>query len=71
MHQIKFLIAVMFILIGVLGNPLYAKGSSKPALMLANVYHEGIDLDQYWVSEKYDGVRALFMNSVVSVPTMP
>ena len=60
MHQIKFLIAVMFILIGVLGNPLYAKGSSKPALMLENVYHEGIDLDQYWVSEKYDGVRALW-----------
>ena len=28
--------------------------------MLANVYHEGIDLNQYWVSEKYDGVRALW-----------
>ncbi|MCL4163059.1 UNVERIFIED_CONTAM: hypothetical protein GTU68_039230 [Idotea baltica] len=28
--------------------------------MLANVYHEGIDIDQYWVSEKFDGVRALW-----------
>ena len=28
--------------------------------MLANVYHEGVDLDQYWISEKYDGVRALW-----------
>ena len=37
-----------------------AKSTSKPALMLANSYHQGIDLDQYWVSEKYDGVRALW-----------
>ncbi len=59
MHQIKFL-TVVFVLIGVLLNPLYAKSASKPLLMLANVYHEGIDLDQYWISEKYDGVRALW-----------
>jgi len=26
-------------------------------VMLANVYHRGIDLAAYWVSEKYDGVR--------------
>lgn len=25
--------------------------------MLAKVYHQGISLDDYWVSEKYDGVR--------------
>ena len=29
-----------------------------PALSLANVYHDGIDAAQYWVSEKLDGVRA-------------
>jgi len=29
-----------------------------PALTLANVYREGIDLSRYWVSEKLDGVRA-------------
>jgi DNA ligase-1 len=30
---------------------------TKPALMLAKVYHPGIALQDYWVSEKYDGVR--------------
>lgn len=30
---------------------------AAPALMLANVYHPGVQLDDYWVSEKYDGVR--------------
>jgi DNA ligase-1 len=30
---------------------------SKPALMLAKVYHPGLDLQDYWVSEKYDGMR--------------
>ncbi len=29
----------------------------KPTLMLANLYRPGISLDEYWVSEKYDGVR--------------
>ncbi|HID83191.1 MAG TPA: DNA ligase [Chromatiales bacterium] len=29
-----------------------------PALTLAKIYHEGIDVSQYWVSEKLDGVRA-------------
>ena len=32
-------------------------GSGAPALMLAKVYHPGIDLSDYWVSEKYDGLR--------------
>ena len=34
-----------------------AAASSAPALMLAKVYHPGIDLTDYWVSEKYDGLR--------------
>ncbi|MDP5009365.1 MAG: DNA ligase [Glaciimonas sp.] len=29
----------------------------RPPLMLANTYHPGINLSDYWVSEKYDGVR--------------
>lgn len=29
-----------------------------PALLLANVYDEDVDLRDYWVSEKLDGVRA-------------
>ncbi len=31
--------------------------ATPPALMLANVYRPTVDLDAYWVSEKYDGVR--------------
>jgi len=31
--------------------------AAAPALMLANVYREGVVLADYWVSEKYDGVR--------------
>lgn len=29
-----------------------------PELLLANSYHSDIELQNYWVSEKYDGVRA-------------
>ena len=29
-----------------------------PKLMLANSYHEDINVTDYWVSEKLDGVRA-------------
>ncbi len=41
-------------------GPSFAAGaeSAAPALSLANVYHEDIDLGEYWVSEKLDGVRA-------------
>ncbi|WP_421955349.1 DNA ligase [Polaromonas sp.] len=35
-----------------------AKG--RPALMLANVYRPGVVLKDYWVSEKYDGVRGFW-----------
>jgi DNA ligase 1 len=31
---------------------------TAPALMLAGKYRPGLDLSAYWVSEKYDGVRA-------------
>ncbi len=32
--------------------------AQPPALMLANKYHDDIELSDYWVSEKLDGVRA-------------
>ncbi len=32
--------------------------AEAPALMLANLYRPGVSLTEYWVSEKYDGVRA-------------
>lgn len=35
-----------------------AQAAGKPPLMLANVYREGVPLADFWVSEKYDGIRA-------------
>lgn len=35
-----------------------AKDTADPDLLLAKVYKQTADIDQYWVSEKYDGVRA-------------
>jgi DNA ligase-1 len=40
--------------------PLPARAIDPPALMLANVYRPGMSLTAYWVSEKYDGLRALW-----------
>lgn len=37
-----------------------AASAQPPALWLANVYRPGIPLADYWVSEKYDGVRSFW-----------
>ena len=34
------------------------EATDKPDIMLADIYEQGIDVTQYWVSEKLDGVRA-------------
>ena len=34
-----------------------AQSETPPALLLARTYHPGLPLADYWVSEKYDGVR--------------
>ncbi|HET7663916.1 MAG TPA: DNA ligase [Rhodanobacteraceae bacterium] len=34
-----------------------ARAGTPPALELVDVYHGGVDLSRYWVSEKFDGVR--------------
>ena len=44
-------------LLGVALTPAAAFAGPAPALMLANVYRSGLPLDDYWVSEKYDGLR--------------
>ena len=45
-------------LIGIsLTSPQLVRAAGAPALMLANVYRPGVVLADYWVSEKYDGVR--------------
>ena len=38
-------------------SPLAFAANVRPPLMLANAYHSGVVLSDYWVSEKYDGVR--------------
>jgi DNA ligase 1 len=41
------------------GKPPAAAVAFPPPLLLANVYDESeVDLQEYWVSEKYDGIRA-------------
>lgn len=41
-----------------------AEGATvTPPLLLANVLHAGTDVTQYWVSEKLDGVRAIWNGS--------
>ncbi|MCK5829499.1 MAG: DNA ligase [Methylococcales bacterium] len=50
---------MFFISIFFSSSPNYAADLSTPALMLAKTYKKGqVDITQYWVSEKLDGVRA-------------
>jgi len=52
--------ALAFLVCCVLCTPSSGTADERPPLMLAEIYeHEsGIDLSDYWVSEKYDGIRA-------------
>lgn len=38
-------------------QPVYAAAMDPSPVMLANPYHAGVALGEYWISEKYDGVR--------------
>lgn len=38
--------------------PSAGRADGAPAMLLAEVYAAGVDVTQYWVSEKFDGVRA-------------
>ena len=47
------------LLVFLLWSSVAAPGRAQvPELPLANIYHQEISLTDYWVSEKYDGVRA-------------
>ncbi len=46
--------------LGVWGAWSMGVGAQAPAVTLAQHYHSGVDLSAYWVSEKYDGVRAVW-----------
>ena len=55
--------STLVLLLAVLGYgtaPVTLASDVKPPLMLANVYRPGIQLADYWVSEKYDGVRGFW-----------
>lgn len=57
----KALLRILPCLIVLLGlataRPTYSAPLTPSPVMLANVYHPGVALGDYWVSEKYDGVR--------------
>lgn len=44
-------------MLGLLPTATAVHAAEPPALLLANVYRPGMPLADYWVSEKYDGVR--------------
>ena len=44
----------------VAGVPVPSWASDAPSLMLANVYRPGVPLRDYWLSEKYDGLRGFW-----------
>lgn len=50
----------LILLASLLASALPVAAGGSPGLMLANVYHPGVTLQDYWVSEKYDGVRAFW-----------
>ena len=59
MYRFSRLSRFVFITLFALSSPLTVAGEAQvPSLLLANAYREDIDLVQYWVSEKLDGVRA-------------
>jgi len=59
LNRLLFGLACLLCLLGWTGKPAVAQtpAPGAPALMLAKVYRLGVDLADYWVSEKYDGVR--------------
>ncbi|MBV7541800.1 DNA ligase [Acidovorax sp. sic0104] len=46
-------------------SPMPALAADAPALLLANVYRPGMPLADYWVSEKYDGVRGYWDGQIL------
>ena len=45
--------------------PVAVRAADAPSLLLANVYRPGMPLADYWVSEKYDGVRGYWDGSAL------
>ena len=59
MNRRRLLLLTPLLACATLRAPLaWAQRSDAPALQLAGHYRPGMDLRGWWVSEKYDGVRA-------------
>ena len=52
MHRRSFWLGMVLAVAALPGH-----AANAPALLLANGYRPGLSLADYWVSEKYDGVR--------------
>src|SRR6185312_10738661 len=55
MRSMRWIMVVIVAWILVLAGP--ARTATPPPVELVDVYHGGVDLSRYWVSEKFDGVR--------------
>lgn len=60
-----FFVIWMTVVFTLTSLPARANDRPPPSLMLANVYHPGITLADYWVSEKLDGVRGYWDGSAL------
>lgn len=57
----RLVFRLFFVLLAVVASALtLAAVSPAPTLLLAERYHDDIDVSRYWVSEKLDGVRAIW-----------
>ena len=65
MFSIRNGTALTLILVGVLLFPALALAKDPPALLLANELKAGVDPSRYLISEKYDGVRAIWDSKVL------
>jgi DNA ligase-1 len=57
------LLVAMLAAVAITSLPTGASAAGSTALMLANNYRAGVALPDYWVSEKYDGVRGYWDGS--------
>ena len=62
-HMRKSLLALLLATSALTGAPSALAVETRPALMLANAYRPGMALQDYWLSEKYDGVRGFWDGS--------
>ncbi|NOQ15397.1 MAG: DNA ligase [Methyloprofundus sp.] len=58
MNNIKRQLTIYLSLVWILASISPVLAINKPDVMLAKVFHSSVDVTEYWISEKLDGVRA-------------